>query len=44
MIDFILGSVVTLVSVIFGSAITFAIESNSKKEVAKNVKGKTLSS
>jgi hypothetical protein len=45
MIEFLLGSLVTIMSVILGSALTIALMSNSKKEVAKrNVKGKTLSS
>lgn len=45
MIDFLVGSIVTIVSVILGSALTIAVKSSPKKEVTKrNVKGKTLSS
>lgn len=45
MVDFLVGSFVTLVSIFVGVALTIAVNSNPKKEVAKkNVKGKTLSS
>lgn len=45
MLDFLIGSFVTIVSLFVGVAITIAVTSNPKKEeVKKNVKGKTLSS
>lgn len=45
MVDFLVGSFVTIVSIFLGVALTIAATSNPKKEVAKkNVKGKTLSS
>lgn len=45
MAEFIAGFLITLTSFVFGAAVTIAIRSTPKEEVAKkNVKGKTLSS